>query len=81
MIAGNYRRAVAVDIASTDHTFTTPCRALYVGGAGDVICKLTDAAATAVTFKNVPTGTVLPVEMKLVVKTNTTATLMLGLFR
>lgn len=81
MITGNYRKAIAVDVSSTDHVFAAPCKALYVGGAGDIVCKLTDAAATSVTFKAVPVGTILPVEIKTVVKTSTTATLMLGLFR
>ncbi len=64
---------------SNDTPLTTQARALYIGGAGDVALKLTDDD-TAVTFKAVPVGTVLPVRAKYVMSTNTTATLIVALW-
>jgi hypothetical protein len=52
-------------------------KALYVGGAGDVVVVNFDGST--VTFKAVPVGTILPVAGRRVNSTNTTATLMLGL--
>lgn len=73
----NYGSVVAVTPSDT-----TPinCRALYVGGAGDVAVK-TAAGAAAVTFKAPPVGTILPVMIDggYVMSTNTTATLILAL--
>ena len=60
---------------------TTPmtCRAIYVGGAGNVALK--SAYGAAVTFTAVPVGTILPVGLDngQVMATNTTATLLVGL--
>lgn len=53
-------------------------RSIYVGTGGDV--RITDLrGGTAVTFKNVPSGSVLPVRAVKVFATGTTATDMLGL--
>jgi hypothetical protein len=54
-------------------------RAIYVGGAGDVAIKTPNGGGTAVTFKAVPVGTILPVQAAFVMATNTTATLLIGL--
>lgn len=73
--------AAAVDLSSADATYATgsePER-LYVGGAGDVI--VTTLKGTTVTFKAVPVGTVLPIACSAVVKTGTTASNLLALFR
>ncbi len=70
--------AEAVDISSADHTFANTVRALYVGGAGDVIVRLAGDDAD-VTFKAVPVGSILPVAALIVRRTNTTATFMVGL--
>ena len=48
---------------------------LYVGSAGDV--KVTTAQGTDVTFTAVPAGTVLPVRIKKVFATGTTALIVL----
>ncbi len=68
----------AVDISATDHTFANTVRALYVGGAGDVILRGAGDDAD-VTFKAVPAGTILPVAASIIRRTNTTATFMIGL--
>ena len=52
--------------------------ALYVGGAGNVAVIMAGDSA-AVTFVGVPAGTFLPIQVKKVMSTNTTATSILGL--
>jgi hypothetical protein len=54
------------------------CRGIYVGGAGDLAVMAKDGV-TAVTFKGVPAGTLLPIRTKRVMVTNTTATLIVAL--
>lgn len=49
-----------------------PCRALYVGGAGDVTIQ--DVDGNTITFAAVPAGTVLPVKVMRVMNTDTDAT-------
>jgi len=51
-------------------------RALWVGGAGNIVIDLFDAAGnkTNVTFTGVPAGTLLQVRAGAVLATNTTAT-------
>jgi hypothetical protein len=52
------------------------CHGLYIGVGGDVAVK--GVGGTAVTFKNVPAGTILPILVTKVMATNTTATNILG---
>ena len=51
---------------------------IYVGGAGNV--KVTTAQGTAVTFTGVNAGTVIPVRVRRVWSTGTTATTMTAVF-
>ena len=51
---------------------------IYVGGAGAV--KVTTAQGTAVTFSGLNAGTVLPVRVRRVWATGTTATLLTAVF-
>lgn len=54
------------------------CRAIYVGGAGDVAVKF--PGATVVTFKAPPVGTILPLNIQGgQIMAATTATLLLAL--
>lgn len=55
------------------------CRALWVGGAGNVVV-LAEEDASAVTWVGVPAGTILPVRALRVQSTNTTATNILALY-
>lgn len=55
-----------------------PCRGIYVGVTGNVVCV--DLDSTAVTFTAVPAGAVLPVRAIRVNSTSTTATNMVALF-
>lgn len=73
------RKAVAVDISSTDFdiTQTLPFASqLYIGVSGDVVAKLIGDSA-AVTYKNVPVGVLVGMFVT-VVKVGTTATNMVA---
>lgn len=67
----------AVAVTPSDSTAVL-FRGLWIGGAGNVaiIGLLGD---TAVTLSGVPAGTYLPIAVKRVMSTNTTATLIVGL--
>jgi hypothetical protein len=54
------------------------CRAVYVGGAGNI--AMVDCEDTAVTFTGVLAGQILPCSPKRVNATLTTATLLVGLY-
>lgn len=54
------------------------CRGIYVGGAGNVVLVGDDGVAK--TFTAVPVGTFMPCGPIRVNSTNTTATLLLGLY-
>ncbi len=71
--------AVAVTPHDTNELSRKPTRAIFVGVGGDVAVKLTDDTS-AVTFKNVPGGTILPIGCYLVLSTGTTATNILALY-
>ena len=72
-----YGSATAV---TPSDTTVINCRAIYVGGAGNVAVKTT-GGATAVTFTAPPVGTILPVMIDggQIMATNTTATLLIAL--
>lgn len=55
-----------------------PCRALYVGGSGDVVVTPAGGGAD-VTFVGVPAGSILPIQATMV-KNATTATNIVALF-
>lgn len=63
----------AVDVTPNDSTDITPGdQVLYVGTGGNV--KVTTADGSTVTFTNVPSGAILPVSVRRVFSTGTTAT-------
>jgi hypothetical protein len=64
-------------VTPSDSTIVN-CRALWVGGAGNVAAVLIGDTA-AVTFTAVPAGTILPIACSKIMATNTTATLILAL--
>lgn len=59
--------------------FATETRFIYVGVIGD-IALVGPEGSTAVLFKAVPAGTILPVRASRVDSTNTTATLLVGMY-
>jgi hypothetical protein len=68
-----YKRSIAVNIASTDQTPTMPSAGLYVGGAGNLVCRLRNDTADT-TFTGLLVGQVYQIEISIVRKTNTTIT-------
>lgn len=58
--------------------FAVKPRAIYVGGAGNI--RLLTLNGEDVLFTAVPVGTILPVRAVRVFSTNTTATLMIGIY-
>lgn len=56
---------------------TRVSRALYVGGTGDVAVVMLEGSA--VTFVGVPAGALLPIRVKKVMSTGTTATTIISL--
>ena len=71
------RAFVVVPNDATDLAVST--RALYVGGSGDVAVILV-GDSVAVTFSNLVTGTILPIRVKRVLVTGTTATNIVGIY-
>ncbi len=53
-------------------------RMLYVGSAGDISCLLT-ADESITIFKNIPAGTVLPLRVRKIFNSGTTASQIVGL--
>lgn len=74
---GRNPAAGIIAVVPSDTTVLSSVRGLYVGGAGDVAVTMQDG--TTGTFKAVPVGTVLPLQVSKVMATGTTATLMLAL--
>jgi len=62
---------------STDLTYST-CRAIYVGGDGDI--SLVDGNAATIVFTGVTAGSILPVQTARVNATGTTATSIIALY-
>lgn len=70
--------AVAVTPSDNDD-LANVSRALYVGGAGNVNVHML-GSRTAVVFSGVPAGTILPIRVRRVLSTSTTATQILNLY-
>lgn len=66
----------AAAITTSDTAQQTYC-AIYVGGAGNVAVET--EAGDQVTFTAPPVGTILPIRVRKVRATGTTATLLIGL--
>lgn len=60
------------------NALTASTRAIYVGGAGNIV--LVTSGGDTLTLMAVPVGTVLPIEAKVVKATSTTATNLVGLY-
>lgn len=64
------RRAEAVTLS--DSAVIENTRSLYVGSTGDLAVVMVEGTGAAVTFKAVPAGTVLPIQVIKVMLTNST---------
>ena len=64
--------------AHNSTNFDFQVRAIYVGGAGNVV--VVTPSGTAISFTGVPAGSILPVRAIRVNSTNTTASAMVGLY-
>lgn len=75
-LAPEYSSGVAV---VPSDTVPVNCRAIYVGGAGNVAVK--PKGGTAFTLTAPPVGSILPINLEqgFIMATNTTATLMIAL--
>lgn len=62
----------AAAIVKSDSTVLGDNRGVWIGTGGDVALILIDDSI-ALTYKNVPSGTLLPMSVKKVMSTNTTA--------
>ena len=62
---------------STDLTYST-CRAIYVGGDGNI--SLVDGNAATIVFTGVTAGSILPVQKARINATGTTATSIIALY-
>jgi len=72
-------KAEVVNIGAADHVLAGGgCRALWVGGAGNLVCRFV-GQKTNVTILNVPAGSLLPFRLSRVVRTSTTASSMVAL--
>ncbi len=72
-------RSAEVVTPSNSTDLAAVSRALYVGVGGDVSVQMA-GTGTAIVFKNVPTGTTLPIRINRVNSTATTATNMVALY-
>lgn len=72
-------------VTPTDNTAIPVTRALWVGGAGNLVVKFADVvdvttAGNTVTITGVPAGTLLPFAVKCVNSASTTATSIVALY-
>lgn len=81
MAGVNINLSVATKVRAVTPSDSTDvsCQGLYVGGAGDVAITAWDDTA-AQTLSAVPAGTFIPIACRLVMSTNTTATLIKALY-
>jgi hypothetical protein len=70
--------AHAATITPADSDLDDVTRAVYVGGAGDLAVQM--LGGEIVTFVAVPAGSLLPIRVKQIRSTNTTATSIVSLF-
>lgn len=77
-MASEYLATTALAITRHDTTVQPKFAAIHVGVGGDV--KVKDSAGNTVTFKNIPSGGILPIaEVELIYATGTSASDMVGL--
>ena len=69
---GHSEKAVSVDVSVSDQSLTGGCRAIYVGGAGDL--AVTMSGGGNITFAGVAAGSWVPIGCSAVLNSGTTAT-------
>lgn len=76
-VMASARKGFAITPHDSTELALTP-KAVWVGGAGNLVVRLVDDSSD-ITISGVAAGTLLPIRPKLV-KTTSTATLILGLY-
>lgn len=72
-----FDKAAAVVLADADVSFGFTQKALFIGGTGNL--KVTTNQGDVVTFSGLAAGSILPVQVKRVWSTGSTATLVVAL--
>lgn len=77
----NYGNYASYQAVTPSDTTRISCRAVYVGGAGNIAFS-PDGTTAATTFTAPPVGTIFPIalEQGRIMATNTTATLLIALY-
>lgn len=73
-----YPSRKSADITPNDTTVFEVTKAVYVGGAGDLVCHLVGDGGNR-TFKNVPAGAILDIRIDKVLTTSS-ASYLVGLY-
>ena len=68
----------AASITPSDTEGFPVCRAIYVGSAGNIVAVMGDGVQ--LTFEAAVAGSVLPIRVKQVLSTNTTASALIALY-
>ena len=79
MAVGTGASDTCLAVTPSDSAAQPICRALYVGGAGNITGRLAFDTVDTV-FSGIPAGSVLPLQFKLIKATGTTATNMVALY-
>lgn len=76
-----YSSRQGVAVTTSDTVDLQPgCRGLFVGTTGNVAVNGLSTGAASVTYKNVPSGSVLPIQVSRVLATGTTASDIIALY-
>ncbi|HYH69007.1 MAG TPA: hypothetical protein VD866_30210 [Urbifossiella sp.] len=76
-LASPYEHAAEITTHNTNE-LATYCRAIYVGGSGNL--RVTTVRGDTITLTGVVVGTIIPVRAKVVFATGTTATNLVALW-
>jgi hypothetical protein len=81
MASLSFNNYASYQAVTTSDTTRVSCRAVYVGGAGNIAVS-PDGTTAATTFTAVPVGTIFPISLEQgrIMATNTTATLLIALY-
>lgn len=77
-LEGPAARAAAIT-PDDDVDLTEPSRAVYIGSAGNLAVEML-AGGPPVTFESVPAGLLLPIRVRKVLETGTTAAAIIAIF-